>query len=147
MDLLRVHQLRLFSEIYLQHIENTKIVDIPLQHQIIGYFRCVDDILTLRKKEPTDTYYVLNRFNNIMPTMRFTIEEEKENKSTFLHITITKKTDISFDIYRKPTTTNTIIPNDSCHPKEHKLAAIRYIANRMEIYNLRAKNKEKENHQ
>lgn len=34
-----------------------------------------------------------------------------------------------FVIFRKPTTTDTIIPNDSCHPRDHKLAAIRYMSN------------------
>jgi hypothetical protein len=35
----------LFSEIYLQHLETTLIVDILLQYHIVGYFRYVDDIL------------------------------------------------------------------------------------------------------
>jgi hypothetical protein len=78
--------------------------------------------------------------------MKFTIGEEKENKINFLDITVSKEeNNISFDIYRKPSTTDTIIPNESCHPQEHKLAAIPYLANRMETYNLSATNKEKEN--
>jgi outer membrane protein assembly factor BamA len=81
-----------------------------------------------------------------MPTMKFTIEVEKENKIDFLDITISKEKDnLSFDIYKKPTAADTIIPNNSCQPHEHKLAAIKYLANRMETYNLNAINKEKEN--
>jgi len=65
--------------------------------------------------------------------MKFTTEEEKENKINFLDITISKEeNNISFDIYRKPATTDTIIPNESYHPQEHKLAVIRYKVNRME---------------
>ena len=76
-----------------------------------------------------------------MPTMKFTIEEGKENKIDFLDITISKEKDnLSFDIYKKSTAADTIIPNDSCHPHEHKL---RYLANRMETYNLNAKTKRK----
>lgn len=41
---------------------------------------------------------------------------------------------MSFDIYRKPTTSDSIIPNDSCHPLEHKLATIRYFANKINTY-------------
>jgi hypothetical protein len=68
-----------------------------------------------------------------MLTMNFTIEEEKGYKINPLDIIILKETDnLSFYIYRKPTTTDTIISVDSCHPQEHKLAAIRYLANRME---------------
>jgi hypothetical protein len=135
-----------FSEIYLQHIENTKIVDILLKHHIIGYFLYVDDILIVYKQDTTNIYGVLNIFNNIILSMKFTIDEGKENKINFLYITISKDVnDISFDFYRKPATTHTIIPNDFFHPQERKLAAIRYLANRMEIYNLSATNKEKEN--
>jgi len=136
----------IFSEIYLQYIENTVIYDILLNYHIVGYFRYVDDILITCNKTTTNIYDVFNAFINLMPTMKFTIEEEKEYKINFLDITILKENDnLSFDIYRKRTTTDTIMPNDSCHPKEHKLAAIRYLANRMESYILNSINKDKEN--
>ena len=35
----------IFSEIFLQHIENTAIFDILVHNNIIGYFRYVEDIL------------------------------------------------------------------------------------------------------
>jgi len=35
----------IFSEFYLQHLENTKIYALLLDHNIEGYFRYVDDIL------------------------------------------------------------------------------------------------------
>jgi hypothetical protein len=110
------------------------------------YFRYVDDILIVYNKDTTNIYDVFNIFNNIIPTIEFTIEAEKENQINFLDITISKEKDnLSFDIYRKPTTTDTIIPNDFCHPHEHKLAAVRYLTNRMETYNLNVINKDKEN--
>jgi hypothetical protein len=37
---------------------------------------------------------------------------------------------------QKPTYTDSIIPNDSCHPREHKLAAIRYLYNRTNNYQI-----------
>ena len=43
---------------------------------------------------------------------------------------------ISYEIYRKPTATDTIIPRDSCHPPEQKMAAIMYFANRINTYEL-----------
>ena len=49
------------------------------------------------------------------------------------------------DIYRKPTSTDVIITNDPCHPKEHKVAGIRlYLHNRMVSYQLVPENLEKE---
>jgi hypothetical protein len=53
---------------------------------------------------------------------------------------------ISFDIYRKPTTTDIIIPRESCHPMEQKLSAIRYIQNRNETYLTDPCCKQKEKH-
>jgi hypothetical protein len=64
--------------------------------------------------------------------MKFTLEEEQNNKINFLVITITKNHNgLAFEIYRRPTATDIIIPNDSCHRREHKTATIRYYCNRM----------------
>jgi len=62
-----------------------------------------------------------------------------EHKLTFLDITIQREQHhITTNIYRKPTTTDSIIPNDSCHTREQKMAAIHYLCNRMHTYNLTA---------
>jgi hypothetical protein len=135
----------IFSKIYLQHIENIKIIDIPLEHHTLGCFRYVDDILVVYKNDTTNIHDVLDIFNSIIPTMTFTMEDEKENKRNFIDITTSKEEhNISFNIHRKPTTTDTTIPNNSCHPQEHKLVVIRYLTNKMETYNLNVNNKAKE---
>jgi len=111
----------------------------------MGYSRCVDDILVVYDKTLTDIDEVLDSFNRIMSTMKFTIEKERENMINFLDITIGKEQDkLIFDIYRKPTTTDSIIPSDSCHPTEHKMAAVRYLTNRMNRYHLSRASKDKE---
>ena len=88
---------------------------------------------------------VQNSFNNVTLNLNFTLEREKDKKLNFLDLTITRPANkLSFDIYRKHTTTDTIIPYNSCHPSEHKLAAVRYYVNRINTYDLdRAKDKEK----
>ena len=69
--------------------------------------------------------------------LSFTLEWEQENKLNFLDLSIIKTTNkISFDIYRKPTTSDIIIPNDSRHPLEEKLSAIRYFTDRINTYDL-----------
>jgi hypothetical protein len=76
--------------------------------------------------------------------MKFAIEKEIENKINFLDISIAKEQDkLTFDIYRKPTTTDSIIPGDSCHPTEHKMANVRYLINRMNKHYLSTTNKDK----
>ncbi len=75
------------------------------------------------------------------------MQEQINNSINILDITI-YKTDqgISFNNYRKPTATDTIIPNDSCHPHQHKMKAIRYLANRAVSYPMNGTNKKKEYH-
>jgi hypothetical protein len=88
---------------------------------------------------------MLDDFNNLVPTVKFTLEEEQNSKINFLDITITKNHNgLAFEIYRKPTASDIIIPNDSCHPTEHKTAAIRYHCNRMKTYKLTSENRKKE---
>jgi len=87
----------------------------------------------------------LDKFNSMIPSTKFTLEQEQDNRINFLDITIIKNQDkLSLDIHRKPTTTDTVIDNDSCHPLEHKLAAIRYFSKRIGTYNLDHVSKQKE---
>ena len=132
------------SEIYLHYLENSKIFDIVRDCRLIGYFRYVDDILIVYKDSLTNIHEILRLFNNISPTLTFTMEEEINNSINFLDITI-YKTDqnISFNIYRKPTATDTIIPKDSCHPNEHKMAVIRCLANRIVTHPMNESNKKR----
>jgi len=97
----------------------------------------VDDTLIIYNENITDVKQVLRSFNDITPSLTFTLEQEKENKLNFLEISIIKATDkISFDIYRKKNTSDTIIHNDWCHLTEQKMAAIRYFTNRINTYGL-----------
>jgi hypothetical protein len=53
----------------------------------------------------------------------------------FLDTTITRTNkNLKFNIYRKPTYTDIIIPYNSCHPTQHKIAALRYFTNRLNTY-------------
>jgi len=93
----------------------------------------------------TDINYILECFNKLTPKLKFTLERETNRKINFLDITICRdQRSFCMDIYRKPTSTDVIIPNDSCHPREHKAAAIRYLHNRMVPYQLAPEHMEKE---
>jgi hypothetical protein len=63
----------------------------------------------------------------------------------YLDITIENiNNTFTFGIYRKPTATDLIIHSNSCHPTEHKHAAIRYTINRLNKYPISPSNKHKE---
>jgi hypothetical protein len=135
----------IFSEFYLQHKEHTTFHRILQRHKIIGYFRFVDDILLIFDNTVTDINQVLSEFNSATPSLQFTMELETDNRINFLDLTIRKNNGhFEFEIYRKPTCTDIIIPQDSCHPTEHKISAIRYLHNRNNTYSTNQDSKMKE---
>ena len=135
-----------FSEFYLQHLENHKIYNLLLSHKVEGYFRYVDDILIVYNEDNTNIDILLDHFNNLTPKLKFTIEKENNRQINFMDVAISRETNkLGINIYRKPTYTDTIIPRDSCHPKEQKMATIRYFYNRLNQYQLSPENTEKEN--
>jgi hypothetical protein len=98
----------ILAEIYLQYIESINIYDILQKHNVIGYFRYVDDILLVYNEEITNINLTLQEFNNIHPKLTFTIEKEENNKINFLDITIQRtENKLTFGIHRKITATDT----------------------------------------
>lgn len=70
--------------------------------------------------------------NKIHKDLQFKATEEVDNKISFLDLLINRKnSSLSIDIYRKPTTTDTTIHYKSNHPTQHKIAACRYMINRL----------------
>ena len=105
------------AEVYLQHLEHTKIFKIITQNNILGYFRYVDDILMIYDENSTDIHEVHTEFNNIALMIKFTIETETDSNNNFLDISIqNKENKLLFNVHCKPTATDVIIPKDSCHP-------------------------------
>ena len=60
----------------------------------------------------TNADNILKQINSTHPKIQFTEEKENHNKINYLDIAITKNNNhIQYAIYRKPTSTNIIIPN------------------------------------
>jgi hypothetical protein len=107
------HTSSFLSEIFLQYIENTEIFYILRSSRIEGYYRYVDDILIVYNESHTDIEEVQKSFNDITSDPNFTLEREKDGKLNFSDLTLTRKeNELSFHIFRKHTTTDTIIPQD-----------------------------------
>jgi len=80
---------------------------------------------------------ILDDFNALHPKLQFTVEAERDHTLNYLDICIHRTpTNIKTTIYRKPTFTDTIIPYTSNHPTHHKYAAVRFLFNRRDSYNL-----------
>jgi hypothetical protein len=108
----------ILSEIFLQFLENTRLYDILQTSKAEGYFIFVDDIYVY-KENKTHIYEILNRFNRAASGLSFTLELENNNKINLLDLTLIREENRwHIDLYRKPTATDVIIPQDSCHPLE-----------------------------
>jgi hypothetical protein len=139
------HTPAIFSEIFLQHLEDNYIIHILHRPHINGYYRYAENILTTHNKQTTKIQYTLEEFNSIHNTLKFTVRPGKERKLNFLDITlINQGNKIEFDIYRKPATTDHCIHRSSYHLLEHILAGIRCFINRMKTYSVSNSNKQKE---
>jgi hypothetical protein len=133
----------LLSEIFLQFIEENYILNILTNNNILGYYRYVDDILIIYDHISTNINTLLNKFNQIHQKLTYTMELENNQQINF-DITISRTNNaLEFNIFRKPTYTDTIIPYNSCHPTEHKFTGLRYFISHLNTY--QAKPKERDN--
>jgi hypothetical protein len=74
---------------------------------------------------------MLNTFNNLTYTVHINVEEV----DNIINL-----------ISRVPSATDFIIPIDSCHPPEHKLAAVRNLTSRLSAYPMKESYKKLECH-
>jgi hypothetical protein len=85
----------------------------------------------------TNIQAILEDFKAIHPKLQFTGEIEANNTLNYLNISIQRTpTNWKTSIYRKSTFTDTIIPYTSKHPAQHKYAAVKFLYNRVNSYEL-----------
>jgi hypothetical protein len=97
----------------------------------------VDGILVIFDTNHTDIQTILSHFKAIQSRLKFIAEIETNNTINYLDVTIHRTpTDWSMSIYRKPMFTYTIMLYTSNHPNQHKFAAVRFLHNRLNTYDL-----------
>ena len=96
--------------------------------------RYVDDVLATVKKDKTDD--ILLTINNTTKNIKFTREEEHDNKLAFLDVLITKTDNgtLTTQVYRKKTHTDQILNYNSNHPTQHKVSCIKTLFNRIDTH-------------
>jgi hypothetical protein len=135
----------IISEIFLQHIEHTHLPHLAQKYRLVNYVRYVDDILLIYDSQHTDLHSILHDFNSLHLNLHFIGEIEQYNTINYLDITIHKTlSNLKISVYRKPTFTDTIIPYTSNHPTQHKFAAVRFLYNRLNPYQLQPAEFQKE---
>jgi hypothetical protein len=104
----------------------------------------VDDILKVYNRDTTNIEHLLSEFNDLHPSIHFTIETETDNKLNLLDVSIHRtQSGLQFGIYRKPTATDIMIHSQSCHPRERKWSGSEYLINRLLTYPIVNKQEEK----
>jgi hypothetical protein len=120
------------AEIFLEYLENAHLKQILETKNIRFYARHVDDMLMICNAKHTAPQTIHNLINKTHPNLQFTPTHEHKNSISFLDLLLIRQHDkIEIDILRKPTTTDTKINYTSNHSIEHKMAAFRYLTNRM----------------
>lgn len=107
------------------------------------WWRYVDDIFSIIRKDALPS--ILEAINSAHRDIKFTCEQEKDGKLPFLDVLIVRESNqMNFEIYRKPTHTQRVIPNTSNHSHQHKAAAFQHMIHRLETFPLSVTGKQKE---
>jgi hypothetical protein len=75
---------------HVQYLEHSGIYNILIHHQIVAYFKYVDDVL-ITYNNKTDINKTIQAFSQLQPSPKFTIELDNKNKFNFLDIMIIKE--------------------------------------------------------
>lgn len=121
------------ANIFINHLELSFYERYPdIAGQILYYYRYVDDTILLYNDTNSHRADILETFNGLHKSIVFTHEVETENSINFLDITLTNiEGKHGFDIYRKPTTTDVVIPRNSMHCDKYKMSFFHSMLNRM----------------
>ena len=121
----------LLAEIFMNFLEN-KISQHSNFKYFLYWYRYVDDVIACFSGTDRQLNSFLEFINKLHPNIKFTIELESQNSINFLDLTVTREKDKHvFSVFRKPSHTDTVIHNSSCHPIQHKLAAFNSMIHRL----------------
>ena len=104
----------------------------PLIKNIKFWYRYVDDIICFWSGTDRQLEQFLSHLNSLHKNIKFTTEKEQESKLNFLDLTITRKNNkFLYNIYRKDTYSDAVIPFDSDHHPNTKAAAFHSMIHRL----------------
>ena len=111
------------ANLYMEHFEQIALG--TALHRPRFWKRYVDDTLCILGSEEVDE--LLLHINQVRPSIKFTVEVEKDGCLPFLDTLITRKEDgsLGFSVYRKPTHTDRYLNFNSHHPKHVKQGLVK----------------------
>lgn len=122
----------LFADIFMTNLEKTFLHLPQFKPHISFFYRYVDDIICLWTGTRRQLDQFLNHINNLSPSIKFTLEIESNKSLNFLDLTISHhNSTFDFNIYRKPTYSDCLIPFSSSTPLPHKLSSFHFLIHRL----------------
>ena len=114
-----------FANLYMESFEEQAITTSSYEPRI--WKRYVDDTFTILDRENVDDF--LQHLNNQQPSIRFTMETEKDNKLAFLDTAVLRESDgrLTTSVYRKPTHADQYLAYDSHHPQSVKRGIVKCL--------------------
>ena len=116
------------ANLYMESFEEQAITTSSYEPRI--WKRYVDDTFTILDRENVDDF--LQHLNNQQPSIRFTMETEKDNKLAFLDTAVLREPDgrLTTSVYRKPTRTDQYLAYDSHQPQSVKRGIVKCLYER-----------------
>ena len=116
------------ANLYMEEFEERAIATATYKPKI--WKRYVDDTFTVLGKDYVDGF--LQHLNSQQPTIRFTMEIEKDNTIPFLDTSVSRDSNglLTTTVYRKPTHTDQYLAYDSHHPQSVKRGIVKCLYDR-----------------
>ena len=130
------------TNLYMEFFEELALKAAPSKPRL--WKRYVDDTCCIVKKGTVEG--LLSHLNSVRPSIRFTVEEEREGSLPFLDTLLQRRDDGSLDVtvYRKPTHTDRYLDFQSHHPSHVKRGLVRCLYDRARSITTRQDNLKKE---
>ena len=116
------------ANLYMEEFEERAIATATYKPKI--WKRYVDDTFTVLGKDYADGF--LQHLNSQQPTIRFTMEIEKDNTIPFLDTSVSRDSNglLTTTVYKKPTHTDQYLAYDSHHPQSVKRGIFKCLYDR-----------------
>ena len=132
------------ANLYMEFFEELALDSAPSRPRLWKQY--VDDTCCIMKKDAVDG--LLHHLNGVRPTIKFTMELEKDGSLPFLDANLTRKEDgtLNISVFRKQTHTDRYLQFNSHHPVSAKRAAVRSLFDRARNITLQKEDLQKEDH-
>ena len=132
------------ANLYMEFFEELALQSAPARPRL--WKRYVDDTFCIVRKGTVDE--LLNHLNSVRPSIKFTVELEKDGTLPFLDTLLRRKEGGGLDVtvYRKPTHTDRYLNFQSHHPSHVKRGLVRCLYDRARSVTNSEDNLQKEDH-